>query len=636
MIKDLVVGFRKAQQQFPSIIQDNYKLKEGIYIRLNPEQTWEEQSATIEENHLIIRAKEDAPQNGELLEWFKRRDYYSSLIAMQKPVDKKKQVHSNNPYSLFVKQDVFFEDKQDVKFTMIENIDRYLLATDVEQVRQKWLELIPSMKRKGGKGKGKLTKDVDQVLDGFPAGLDSFRGSDYAEALAYLNNPIRLRLIESISQWYRANLEQITKYITEQSFKKYIKLFFAVDASVSSNCPTCEQLYSFEYELYTIPKIYNQNNYNQIVNEELVGLPSLDMSMNAEKPFMEHKTMRIEAPDRVSLKEALLTKEVSEWLATRSNSEMDRFCCESGFIPPKVGSEDYPEGTFHVYWNAKDNEIQAFENVPFPPTLSFDIEWQNCLQLKDRDGNLKNYRPIDNVETLQKVISERLFCGQMKGSFILNKPNVKDKEFTAAMVALYLQSRQAFYDWFYKGTTISIRSIFAKVTLRMLEEQLIHVKNSWLEDLKDAFNLRLSIEVLIDGKGGRNMADRIVITVTSLRKKLAGEGIVVCSNDDEFYFMAGQLAYYLISRSDADKKNGEMFEPFLRAKNGQRLKKRLEETYMLYKHEILLVYRKFNHAFSMVMGYVPEQENEGSSRELLLAGLFADNLLYEKSVKEVE
>jgi CRISPR-associated protein Csh1 len=36
------------------------------------------------------------------------------------------------------------------------------------------------------------------------------------------------------------------------------------------------------------------------------------------------------------------------------------------------------------------------------------------------------------------------------------------------------------------------------------------------------------------------------------------------------------------------------------------------------------------------MGYVPESGNEEKFRELLIAGLFADNLLFEKSVKGVE
>lgn len=633
MIKDLVVGFRQAQQQFPSIVQDNYKLKEGIYIRLNLEQTWAEQSAAFEENHLIIRVKEDAPQNAELLGWFKRRDSYSSLISMNKPVDTKKQVHSNNPFSLFVKREVFLGEKQDSKTTLSENIDRYLLATDAEQVRQKWLELIPSVKKSSGKVKRQ--EKPDQELSGLPDGLDFFQGSNYAESLTYLISSERLQWIKRIVLWYQNSLAELTDYITQLPFKNYVKIFFDINILDTNKSPSSEQLYAFEYLLYTIPKIYNSNVYNQIVREELMGLPSFDMTMNSKKPFLEHKTMRIEVPDRVSLQQAILAKEATEWLATRPKYATNRLGYESGFAPPRG---DLLEGTFHVYMDGKYNELFGFENVPFPPTLHFKVDWLNSLQLKDREGDLKSYGRIDDAEVLQKAISGKFFRGRMNGSFILNTPpDVKNKEFTAIMVALYLQSRQAFHDWFYKGTIISLRPIFSKVTLRLLVEQLIHVETSRMTDLADAFNLRLSIESLIEEEGGkRKMADRIEKTVALLRDKLNGEGMAVCSNDDEFYFMAGQLAYYLMKQSKAEKKTGEIYEPFLRAKNGQHLKRRLEDAYMLYKHEISSNYRKFNHAFSMVMGYVPEQGNEGSSRELLLAGLFADNLLFEKSVKGVE
>ena len=624
MIKDLVVGFQQAQQQFPSIVQDNYKLKEGIYIRLNLEQTWEEQSATFEDNHLINHVKEDAPHNAKLLEWFKRRDYYGSLVSMNKSVDTKKQVHSNNPFSLFVKREVFLGEKEGNNTTLAEDIERYLLATDVEQVRQKWLELIPNEKRTAVKEKGKGQEKTDKALEALPEGLQFFTMSQYAEALAYVNGPSRKQLTERISHWYADNLEQLTEFIAKLSFKNYVKLFFTLDFSATSDHPTCEQLYAFEYLLYTVPKIYNCNNYNQIVSEELVGLPSFDMTMNSKKPFMEHKTMRIVAPDRVSLQQAIQAKEAIELLATQPKYETNRLGYDSVFAPP---SGDSPQGSFHIYMDGKYNELFGFENIPFPPTLSFNVEWLNSLQLRDLEGDLKYYQPIHNAEALQKAISGRFFRGRMNKSFILNEPDVKNKEFTAIMVSLYLQSRQAFHDWFYKGTTISLRPIFAKVTLRLLEEQLLHVDTSRRPDLADAFNLRLSIESFLDEEGGkRNMADRIEKTVALVRAKLTGEGMVVCSNDDEFYFMTGQLANYLLNRSKAQKKTGDIYEPFLRAKNGQHLKRRLEDAYMLYKHEIKVDYQKFNRAFSMVMGYVPEQGNEGSSRELLMAGLFADNL----------
>ena len=627
MIKDLVIDFEKAQKNDPSIVLDNYELKAGIYIRLSVDQSWENQKIAFKKNHVIVGAKDDTPPKSKLLDWFKRRDFYSSLVEMNKPVDLKKQVHSNNPFSLFVKREVLLGEKQDVKFSMLQNVERYLSATSVEQIIQKWLELIPSKKRKAAKGKKQENKD--QPPDGFPKELIFFQQSEYIAALVYLNDSQRDKCIEEIKQWYRNNLVQLTEFISAQSFKKYVKFFFTLDSSTNVTNYSCDEIYAFEYVLYTIPKIYNSNDYNQIMDKKLVGLPSFDMTMNSKKPFMEHKTMGIRVSDRIPLQQALLVKNAMEWLVAQPKYKTNKFGYESNITAQE--GHFLIESAFHVYIDGKDNELHGFENVPFPPTTSIKMEWLNILQLKGHNGDLKKYSTVITWEELQKKISDKFFRGRMNGSFILNEPDVKSKEFTAAMVTLFLQSRQAFHDWFYKGTTISLRGIFEKVTLRLLEEQLMYMETSRMAELADAFNLRLSIQILINEEGGHRMADRIKETVDKLRDKLKTEGLVICESDEEFYFVAGQLACYLIHQSEVLKKTGAMFEPFLRAKNGQQLKKRLEDAYMLYNHTILVDNLKFDNAFSMVIGYDPTQENENNAREMLFAGLFSDNLMAEKS-----
>jgi CRISPR-associated protein Csh1 len=254
----------------------------------------------------------------------------------------------------------------------------------------------------------------------------------------------------------------------------------------------------------------------------------------------------------------------------------------------------------------------------------------NILRLKNSVGGMRDYTERESL--IQKAISDLFYRGRLSGQFLTNVPDLKNGEFTAMMQVLYLQGRQAFYDWFYKGTTLSLIPIFANITLRSMEEQLLHIESTRVSHLADAFNLRLSIMLLLDEKGGKKMADQIQSTITSLRMRMVGDEQTYCANDTEFYFLAGQLGYYLVSRSKAasDKKTGELLEPFLRAKDGHQLKKRLEETYLLYKYDIALGYQKFNRAFSMVMGYETDT-NLNHAREFLLAGIFADNFFYEKS-----
>ncbi|MNO88121.1 hypothetical protein D3C76_795580 [compost metagenome] len=203
-----------------------------------------------------------------------------------------------------------------------------------------------------------------------------------------------------------------------------------------------------------------------------------------------------------------------------------------------------------------------------------------------------------------------------------------------------MQSRQAFHDWLYKGTEITIRSLFAKVTLRLIEEQMMYVEPSSskgkqrileLRWLADAMNTRLSIDAYLKrNEGGETMADRITSVRNTLKDKLLIKDINLCSNDDEFYFLAGQLAYYLKSQSEAQNKTGDLLGPFLAAKRSEQLKKRLDEAYIQHMHKVLLYNFKFNRAFASIFGYQPEQEVEGEAREMFIAGLFADNWFYEK------
>lgn len=611
MIRDLAVGFQKAQKQFPTIIQDNYRLKEGLHIRLELGKSWAEQVADFEKNHLIVVRKEE-PVASELLSWFIRQDYASSLIDMNKPVDPKKQVHGNNPFTLFMKRDVFLGEKEAAKFSVRENIERFLLAAGRESVRQKWLELLSQDKSKSSQG------------------LDFFQDSDYAKALAYLNSEERTGLLNQVGKWYDTHLEKLTAFIRPLPFKNYVKLFFTV-SPVYQNLSS-EELYALEYILYTIPKIFNSNDYNQIVTTGLVGLPSFDMSMNSKKPFLAHKTMRVEAPDRVPLQQALLARQTTEWLASaRPAYVTNKLGYESGFVPPSGAVP--PEGTFHIFLDGKYNEIYGYENVPFPPQTELEVDWCNFLQVRDSDREEKYYGSLSGTAAVHKAISNRFFRGRLGQSFLTNEPDVRAGDFTAQMAALYMQSRQALHDWLYKGTSISLQGLFAKVTLRLLVEQLLHVETVRLADLADAFNLRLSIQMVLDEKGGQMMADRIQTTVDSLRDKLTSGKLAICESDEEFYFTAGQLAYYLVNQSRAQKLTGDKYEPFLRAKNGKQLKQRLQEVYMLYKHEIWVNHARFNQAFSLVMGYLPQTDNRGDAREMLLAGIFAYNLLFEKTDK---
>lgn len=100
-------------------------------------------------------------------------------------------------------------------------------------------------------------------------------------------------------------------------------------------------------------------------------------------------------------------------------------------------------------------------------------------------------------------------------------------------------------------------------------------------------------------------------------------------NSEEFFYLCGQVAKYLLSQSEAHEKNADLMEPFLRANNAQKLKKEIEFTYFQYKHKISLNYTKFNNAMSMIMAY----ENKNGlfeNRDSFLVGMLSQNIFFMK------
>ncbi len=117
MIDGLVHQFAQAYNKYGmQLIADNYVLKTGAYIRLN------------QEGEIIwinLYDQKEGRQGDEAYEWFALRDYNSTLLAMNKPIDSTKKIHSNNYLTFFMKKDVLIGKDALDKGVLQESIDTY-------------------------------------------------------------------------------------------------------------------------------------------------------------------------------------------------------------------------------------------------------------------------------------------------------------------------------------------------------------------------------------------------------------------------------------------------------------------------------------------------------------------------------
>jgi len=104
MIYEILEEFKKQYDKFgEKLIIDNYKLKEGLYVKIGTELEYFIVKKVKKE---IIFSDVDGMMNIDMEEWFKSRDYYSGYIDSNKAFYDKK-IHNINYYTFFAKIDSF-------------------------------------------------------------------------------------------------------------------------------------------------------------------------------------------------------------------------------------------------------------------------------------------------------------------------------------------------------------------------------------------------------------------------------------------------------------------------------------------------------------------------------------------------
>ncbi len=111
MIKDCLRIFQNELQKYTDkMVIDNYIPKDGTYLLITMHG---DDFLPSEPVDILYNKKEDRVENRTHTDYdyLRQLDYYSKLVEMNKPVDPKKVIHSNNYLTFFVKKESIKEQK---------------------------------------------------------------------------------------------------------------------------------------------------------------------------------------------------------------------------------------------------------------------------------------------------------------------------------------------------------------------------------------------------------------------------------------------------------------------------------------------------------------------------------------------
>lgn len=571
MLANLIEGFKKSYEMYgDDFISDQHKLDAGLYIRVEPDG-----SLT---SHIIEKNKDEIPVD-DTYKWFQRRDFISKYLESNKAIltEPIKRVHSNNYLTWFVKKDSLI------------GTDKTLSKEQLMGLNASYYESLVGDKLNN--------KEILKMLDG------DFDETVYAYCKAF------------ICQNYAAIKSEILKH--DEEFTFYVKVFFDFDY----------ELYKRESNRYFYHKIFNSDAYNIDVDGNLYGLSNFNMGLNTKKPYLEHKTMRRNTPYMVSLEEALLGYKYSLYLKNHGYGARFQTMGEmlKGQLEQNMVNSMESQNLIYLEQDNGSVIIKDYDIIPAYDNKS-DYKTENHLGISRKDSEtgiikVKSYElePLDHKTNLEVSIDKYLFLGQLTRNYFVEGKELKPSKFiTKIQIELLLQSRNLLFDYFYKGMVGNLKVFIDKYGLFLVIEALEKGKGV------DAFNVYYSVKNYCKGEAQVNSIQMYKAQIKTL---IEGEDEQYIENPELYSFAAGQLAYFLLSRSGASKKNHDVIEPFLNRRTVGQLNEELTYWFKRYAHDIGMNFKKFNRLYAALLAF---DKSITKVDDVFLAGYLSNNLLYEK------
>ncbi len=591
MLQEAVEVFEKKLRNNGRIIIDSHTLKDGTYrlIEIGDNDDWKI-TKTLD-IYFDKKFKEIVGSTDEDYLFIQELDYYSKLLEMNKPIDSKKIIHTNNYLTIAVKKESIINDKL------------------TPEVMKNFFNILrnPIVKYEKKAKSRELYKDIEEKL-----------------------GQIDIDLIDKIENYVFNHdiFEDI-----DMTKKNYVKIFF-----IFTDRDKTIAYYKQESERYLLPNLYNSNDYNYNDEGIILGLPNNNMGMNSKKPYLENKTRKIKVPYLLDQQKALLQSQFFDYLLGEVSKGKYNF-----YINNFEGNEDIKAYTdleepddilsgYYLRCRKEKNEVEIVhaDNVScYSKALNEPFILKNYIGISQKDidkSTLPYDTMIDNLWQIRHLIDSIFFEGRLQFNLYSRIEDIQIND--VVLKRCLLENRDVLSAWFYEGKDNLVKSSVDKFSMQLIKNAII---NDETFKAQRQFNLRWSLLSYFKDKRriGENMED--------IREKLrqhinsGKDEKWTFDSDEEFSYAVGQIAEYFLSLNRSNNKSAAYINTFLNAKNAALVKKKVQNAYKKYNYAIYYIESsRVQQLVEHIMMYEPHK----IYTEYILAGFCAAMLVYEKNKEE--
>lgn len=585
MTRDLIESYKHIFKD-NRIVLDSYKLANGFYYLIKKDGTFEKLVVNKESNN-----------NSELYEYLKMRDFYSIYLNSNKSIDttlKKtingksynmlKKIASTNIYTLFFKN-------KSVKGIANENDEKDSLPVDL--FKEGIIKYYDSLYRLVG------NKDKD----------------NYKKEEIECNCKIMQEAFDTV----------VDDLINNDKPKDtWVKIFL----------DNTEEEYERVNRYYISQKIFNTDKNNIKVDGNIFGINNYNFNMNSKKPYLELKTTTYKIASLISTEDIIVLRRIYIWLynnvVQQSNSKIPLDFDFNG-----IGEEsEYENQDIYEIKVINDNGNAKIDNFEYIPNFTTNIrrfDYKDILHNKN-----EVIQSTSNIYGLEWLINNIWITHNMKSEtnylrnsyYDYDEKIAKSKGLSNWKKDFLGKYSNVFKDLFKKENKMLFIQNLYKIGVEVVQNTLIddyEYKKNFRGNAVSAMNLWLCLEEYFSKKEVKRMK----VNDIQERCKKIFENYEKIENDDEYYFLVGQITYFLLSKSKASKLTQDITEPIIKANNVKVLNKELKYLYDKYNYDISFKDKRFNNIYSQILLANPESSVK-ENKDIILAGILSDNMFYIK------
>lgn len=641
MIKELVNFSKSLSEDFKSL---GKKPKEGLHILLQAKENGEINS-TADTIHFEYYNNKMAEVSTFLKKCLQLQEN-AWMIDTNKCLDTTtRAIHSCSPFSVGIKKDNLIggknyeKRKSEGKSLVYDSFDNYFekAADLLETVENEYIINVSE-----SFASFFINKSWQVVLDD----IENQRATKYdliqskIEHLKEKNKQIKDKVNKAVIQEQIENLEEEAIIFQPLSDGEYI--IFYVDVGI--------EFYKMTHTKYLDERLFNTSKYNTKPNSEnlIYGTSDFMNTFNAKMPFLMHQSATFDIPNRISNLDAIALFEFEDVLKNKTlPNPLPVFVYKSElrekvialYAEGRRNFRDIIESLYQSYkddfqnyyllnWsNTRDGIV--FNDFDFVPKFDYELKngegipIQNFFEIRSKeDKGMKYYGELKNVFELEDRVFKSLIQNKYHRVNYFSEFKTDEYERMPLTFLSFSKYRKAIYDYVYKSNRNAIGG-------KEFDELIF---NSILDDfkkaneygIKDKLNYWYSLYNFFH-KNNVNMASKLKEYQEFVSDLIEGKADLEQAADEHFAFAAGQVIYYLLSKSKSEDTSFRLMEPYLQKTNCKALQENIADDFARYKHENFS--RNFENVAAFVLSYKTDQ-NLKRLQPQLLSGLFAKNQLF--------